>query len=59
MRPTAELQARLDAILAALRDATGAARVTFRVDLPERGIDCNDVVAEAIAPGVEIGRAHV
>ena len=52
MRPTAELQARLDAILAALRDATGAARVTFRVDLPERGVDCNDVVAEAVAPGV-------
>ena len=45
MRPTAELKARLDAILAVLRDATGAARVTFRVDLPERGIDCNDVAA--------------
>ena len=53
MRPTAELKARLDAILAALRDATGAARVTFRVDLPERGIDCNDVAAEAVAPGVK------
>src|SRR5438552_7522274 len=52
MRPTPELKARLDAILAALRDATGAARVTFRVDLPERGIDCNDVAAEAVAPGV-------
>jgi len=53
MRPTAELKARLDAILTALRDATGAARVTFRVDLPERGIDCNDVAAEAIAGGVK------
>jgi 3-oxoacyl-[acyl-carrier protein] reductase len=53
MRSTAELKARLDAILAALRDATGAARVTFRVDLPERGIDCNDVAAEAIAAGVK------
>jgi len=53
MRPTAELKARLDAILTALRDATGAARVTFRVDLLERGIDCNDVAAEAIAPGVK------
>ena len=52
MIPTAKLKARLDAILTALRDATGAARVTFRVDLPERGIDCNDVAAEAIAPGV-------
>jgi 3-oxoacyl-[acyl-carrier protein] reductase len=53
MRPTAELKARLDAILTTLRDATGAARVTFRVDLPERGIDCNDVAAEALAPGVK------
>jgi len=53
MRPTAELKARLDAILTALRDATRAARVTFRVDLPERGIHCNDVAAEAIAPGVK------
>jgi 3-oxoacyl-[acyl-carrier protein] reductase len=53
MRSTAELKARLDAILAALRDATGAARVTVRVDLPERGIDCNDVAAEAIAAGVK------
>ena len=52
MRPTAELTACLDAILADLRDATGAARVTFRVDLPERGIHCNDVAAEAVAPGV-------
>src|SRR5881396_2232315 len=53
MRSTAELKARLDAILAVLHDATGAARVTFRVDLPERGIHCNDVAAEAIAPGVQ------
>src|SRR5260370_42180421 len=53
MRPTAELTARLGAILATLRDATGAERVTFRVDLPERGIHCNDVAAEAIAPGVK------
>src|SRR5260370_8134957 len=53
MRPTAELTARLGAILATLRDATGPARVTFRVDLPERGIHCNDVAAEAIAPGVK------
>ena len=52
MRPTAELRARLDAILATLRDATGAARVTFRVDLPERGLHCDDVAAEALAPGV-------
>ena len=52
MRPTPELKARLDAIVADLREATGAARVTFRVDLPERGIDANDVAAEAVAPGV-------
>src|SRR5215831_119526 len=53
MRSTAELTARLDAILASLRDATSAARVTFRVDLPERGLHCNDVAAEALAPGVK------
>jgi 3-oxoacyl-[acyl-carrier protein] reductase len=52
MKPTAELRTRLDAILADLRDATAAARTTFRVDLPERGIHCDDVAAEAIAPGV-------
>jgi 3-oxoacyl-[acyl-carrier protein] reductase len=53
MRPTSELRARLDAILADLRETTGAARATFRVDLPERGIDANDVAAEAVAPGVK------
>jgi NAD(P)-dependent dehydrogenase (short-subunit alcohol dehydrogenase family) len=52
MRSTAELTARLDEILGSLRDATRAARVTFRVDLPERGLHCNDVAAEATAPGV-------
>jgi 3-oxoacyl-[acyl-carrier protein] reductase len=52
MTPTAALKANLDAILARLREATGAARTTFRVDLPERGIDCDDVAAEALAPGV-------
>jgi maleate isomerase len=53
MRSTAELTARLDEILAALRDVTSAARVTLRVDLPERGLHCNDVAAEARAPGVK------
>jgi 3-oxoacyl-[acyl-carrier protein] reductase len=52
MRATSELKARLDAILATLLRDTTAARCTFRVDLPERGIDCNDVAAEALAPGV-------
>jgi 3-oxoacyl-[acyl-carrier protein] reductase len=51
MIPTAQLKAQLDAILARLRDATGATRCTFRGDLPERGIDCNDVAGEALAPG--------
>jgi 3-oxoacyl-[acyl-carrier protein] reductase len=53
VRSTAELAARLDAILASLREATDASRCTFRVDLPERGIECNDVVAEALGPGVK------
>jgi NAD(P)-dependent dehydrogenase (short-subunit alcohol dehydrogenase family) len=51
MIPTVELEARLDAILARLREATRAARTTFRVDLPERGVHCDDVIAEALAPG--------
>jgi 3-oxoacyl-[acyl-carrier protein] reductase len=53
MKTTAELTARLDAILGALRGATDAARCTLRIDLPERGIHCNDVVAEALAAGVK------
>jgi len=53
MRSTADLKVRLDAILASLLDATHVARVTFRVDLPERGVSCNDVVAEALAPDVK------
>ena len=53
MQSTVELRARLGEILAALRDATRAGRVTFRVDLPERGLHCNDVAAEALAPGVK------
>ena len=53
MQSTVELRARLGEILAALRDTTRAARVTFRVDLPERGLHCNDVAAEALAPGVK------
>lgn len=52
MRPTAQLAARIDAILATLRNATGAARATLRIDLPERGIDVDDVAAEAVGPGV-------
>jgi 3-oxoacyl-[acyl-carrier protein] reductase len=51
MIPTAELRTRLDAILARLREATGVTRTTFRVDLPERGVHCDDVIAEALAPG--------
>ena len=52
MRPTAHLAARIDAILATLRSATGAARATLRIDLPERGIHVDDVAAEAVRPGV-------
>src|SRR5262245_18295357 len=53
MKPTAELAARLDAILVALRAATDAARCTLRIDLAERGVHCNDVAAEALAPAVK------
>jgi 3-oxoacyl-[acyl-carrier protein] reductase len=53
VRATPELKDRLDAILATLREATGATRCTFRVDLPERGIHCNDVAGEAIGPGAK------
>jgi NAD(P)-dependent dehydrogenase (short-subunit alcohol dehydrogenase family) len=53
MKATADLAARLDAILTTLREATAAARCTLRIDLPERGIHCNDVAAEAIAAGVK------
>jgi len=52
MKRTAELTARLDAIVATLRDATKAARCTLRIDLPERSIHCNDIAAEALAAGV-------
>src|SRR5262249_44038480 len=58
MKPTVDLAARFDAILAILRDATGAARCTLRIDLSERGIHCNDVVAEAIAAGVKSRRGQ-
>ena len=49
---------RLDAILAALRDATGAARVTLRLDVPRRRLHSDDVAAEALAPGVTSLRGH-
>jgi len=41
----------LDARLAALRGALGAARVTLRLDVPGAGLSVADVAAEALAPG--------
>ena len=52
MRSTIDLTARLGEILVSLRDAARAARVTLRIDLPERGLHCDDVAAEALALGV-------
>ena len=44
--------ARLDAILRALGRQVMASRVTLRLDAPERGFHVDDVVAEALTPGV-------
>lgn len=52
MQPTAEVAARFEEIVAALRDAVGASRVTLRLDWAEHGFDVQDVAAEARAPGV-------
>jgi len=52
VKSTAVLRARIDEILAGVRAATNAARVTLRIDLPERGIDVEDVAGESLAPGV-------
>jgi maleate isomerase len=38
--------------VAALRQALGAARVTVRLDVPQRGLSVADVSAESLAPGV-------
>jgi alpha/beta hydrolase family protein/GAF domain-containing protein len=43
--------AELEAIAAALQRATGAARVTLRLDVPRAGLSVADVTAEALAPG--------
>ena len=45
-------KAAFDAILAGLLAATGASRVTLRLDQPSLGFDVNDVVAEARVSGV-------
>jgi maleate isomerase len=46
------VHARLDAILATLRESVGAARVTLRLDDERRRLSVADVTAEAVAPGV-------
>jgi Alpha/beta hydrolase family/GAF domain len=45
------LYAELEALVAALRQALGAARVTLRLDVPPQGLSVADVTAEALAPG--------
>ena len=51
-QPTETVVARLDAILRALCGQVMASRVTLRLDAPERGFHVDDVVAEALTPGV-------
>ena len=46
------MRARLDAILATLRQSVGAARVTLRLDDERRRLSVADVTAEAVASGV-------
>ncbi len=46
------MHARLDAVLATLRESVGAARVTLRLDDARRRLSVADVTAEAVAPGV-------
>jgi maleate isomerase len=52
MRSTAEIAARFDEILAALRAAAGASRTTLRLDWPAHGFHSSDVAGESRAPGV-------
>jgi maleate isomerase len=44
--------ARLDAVMATLRQATRSCRTTLRADIPARNCHCDRVVAEALAPGI-------
>lgn len=53
MRSTADVVARLEELVAALRDEVAASRVTLRLDGAERGFDVDDVVAEARGAGVK------
>jgi GAF domain-containing protein len=52
-RPAGEIAARFDEILAALRAAAGASRVTLRIDWPAHGFHSDDVAGESLAPGVK------
>jgi maleate isomerase len=44
--------AKLDAIMATLREATRSSRTTLRADIPARNCHCDRVVAEALFPGI-------
>lgn len=46
------MHARLDAVLATLRQSVGAARVTLRLDDDRRRLTVADVTAEAVAAGI-------
>jgi maleate isomerase len=48
----AVLRATLDALLQELLTATGASRTTIRLDWPNYDMQVDDVIAEALAPGV-------
>lgn len=49
----AALRERLQALVDDLRAASAGGRCTLRYDAPERGWDVEDVVVEALAPGVK------
>lgn len=53
MKPTDELVADWETRLVRLLEDTKASRVTLRLDWPERGIDVDDVIAEARGRGVK------
>jgi len=49
---TGAIRSRVQPLLEQLLAATGASRATFRVDLPERGLQVDRVAGEAVLPGV-------
>ncbi len=44
--------AKLERIMATLREATGGSRTTLRIDIPEHNCEVDTVCAESVAPGI-------